>query len=278
MKIKNLYKDDISVSKGAFKIPISGLIDKYRARFEVLDKSGRFSHRVFRVLPNRTLVHVLVPSETLDDFSYDVVIEFNSMASDLMNCDVTMFSNSPSFAYTCCYVFYNHGHEKDPPKLIAQLLKAKHRGAESLLVSGLEDLFPQQMLTEPPKVRNPAELTVPDKTIYMALMYLENHVGIAGIGRGQPITERGLKAQLRDFDRLMRERKRAERKQKERRATEERAIDAEFRGKERELDRRNGIGTMTTKKPMGSMRAKAMSATKPGQGVKRPMGPRTNRR
>ena len=91
MKIKNLYKDDISVSKGAFKIPISGLIDKYRARFEVLDKSGRFSHRVFRVLPNRTLVHVLVPSETLDDFSYDVVIEFNSMASDLMNSVLCLY-------------------------------------------------------------------------------------------------------------------------------------------------------------------------------------------
>lgn len=277
MKIHQLYTEDISVAKGSFKIPIKGLIDRYRDRYDELSRSKRFSHVVYRLPGKRTVVVVKVPSESLENFTYDVAIDFLSIGPDFQNCDVTMFSNAPSFAYTCCYVFYNHGHENDPPRLIAQLLKAKRRGAECLLVAGLESKFPDQMLIEPPKVRNPAEIAVPDKTVYHALMYLEDRVGVSGLLGGQLATERTLQSQVRSFDQLMRERKRQERREKEDHERERRSIDREFKEREADLDRRNGLNVMAPKRANGAIRVKGTS-TKRTTRARSPSSPRSNRR
>ena len=84
MKLKEFLKDTLQVSKGAMKIETKGIIEGYRERYDVLrkDKSKPFRHDVYTMTPgNRVAVHIKVPSETVDKFYYDVLLELSAEKS-----------------------------------------------------------------------------------------------------------------------------------------------------------------------------------------------------
>lgn len=78
----------------------------------LLRENGSFTTRMYLDSKrDRYFMHMKVPSEIVEKFYYDVVIEFypidgtNTTQNDLTNYGVRFFSNDPSFAFTYEYVF-----------------------------------------------------------------------------------------------------------------------------------------------------------------------------
>lgn len=101
-------------------------------------------------------VHFKMPSETVKDFYYDVVIRFYTndnaerVNSSLKNYEVQFFSNDPAFVYTYLYVFHKH-------KMIIDDLKVK---------------CPKASLTMRPEQRNAYEVPGYVKSIYFAYILM----------------------------------------------------------------------------------------------------------
>lgn len=99
------------------------------------------------------LYYVKVPSEFYKEnkISYDVLflIKYDKQL-ERKNRQIFMYSNSPSFIFTYCYVYNKHG----------------------LLIDKLLDKFPREALTMPPDVRNPIQSLGFEKSTYIAAKYL----------------------------------------------------------------------------------------------------------
>lgn len=100
-------------------------------------------------------VHLVMPTETERDNTYDVVFYFypsekSKVSVSLYNHNIKVFSNSPSFAYTFAYV-YNQNQ---------------------MLIPGLRDKYPQEMIKQKPEVKNRYEVMNYDKYLFFAAKYL----------------------------------------------------------------------------------------------------------
>lgn len=100
--------------------------------------------------------HFKMPSETVKDFYYDVVIRFYTndnaerVNSSLKNYEVQFFSNDPAFVYTYLYVFHKL-------KMVIDDLKGK---------------CPKASLTMRPEQRNAYEVPGYVKSIYFAYILM----------------------------------------------------------------------------------------------------------
>lgn len=245
MKLDNFLKDSASIQKGAVKLPIKGMIEQYRERYNNLVKSGaKFRHQVYKTSPGgRTIVHVKCPSESVSNFFYDVLLEleYSDLTTRLEDCDVKIFSNCPSFVYTYAYVFYHYGSVEQSTKtknaierkkgatgMIINML-AKKIPADRLLVPGSEERLGDAVLDNAPVVRNPAGLPLLDKSLYHAIFYLQDNVPLRVIKSSKTYrTEAQIFASVADFDALMANRKHQEAREKQRkrdtRAAEENVV------------------------------------------------------
>lgn len=282
MKLKEFLKDTLQVSKGAMKIETKGIIEDYRERYDVLrkDKSKPFRHDVYTMTPgNRIAVHIKVPSETVDKFYYDVLLELSAEKSavDFGDCDVKVFSNCPSFVYSVAYVFAHWNPdtgkvERGGKGMMIDMLKGK-LPRDRMLIPGLENKLGRDPVHDAPVTRNPMGLPMFDKSIYFAVFYLMDDVSFASVMNNHRFrTTRQVFDNVAFFDQLMRERKRLENRQKEAKAKATRSTEKEFRSKERAVDRRNQSGMM---KPM---RAKTVSAVKSTRSPKTTSAVKTTRR
>lgn len=103
--------------------------------------------------------HVLVPSETARQNTYDVVIEISPPSKITMlnkpsldKYTAKFFSNCPSFAYTYANVMYSNG-----------------MGVESL-----KKKYPREILTKPPQVRNPTGVIMYEKSLVFAILAIQS--------------------------------------------------------------------------------------------------------
>lgn len=100
--------------------------------------------------------HIKIPSETLENFYYDVVIKFSTKDngirtnSILKDYDVQFFSNDPAFIYTYLYVFNKLG----------------------MIVDDLKQKCPRTSLTMRPSERNAYEVPGYVKSIYFAYILM----------------------------------------------------------------------------------------------------------
>lgn len=148
------------MGKGEASLPgreyiVAGLNDRYhrviQKKSHQFEKSNYFDPRT-----NEYYIHVIVPSESERDNTYDVVFRFLYDKDDraslvsLRNAQVQFFCNSPGFAYSFAYVYNEYG----------------------LLIPSLERKFPSLMLKKAPQVRNRFEMVGYDKYIYFAAKYL----------------------------------------------------------------------------------------------------------
>lgn len=105
---------------------------------------------------SRFMIYLKLPSETIDELTYDVVIDFYTTDDPvkkemtLENYWVRFFSNDPNFVFTYSYVFKING----------------------LLVPELQDKF--KYLDTKPKVTNPNKIVGYVKSLYMAYLYIMN--------------------------------------------------------------------------------------------------------
>ena len=129
---------------------------------KLIDKHKDFTIKVYNVKGETGyFFHVIIPSETKDDVSYDVVLrlypEDNDIAKDkgIKRYVMQVFSNCPSFTYTYAYVFNDY----------------------NMLINILRNKYSNMVLKDNPIVRNPGEVINFEKSIYYACKYITSHAG-----------------------------------------------------------------------------------------------------
>lgn len=244
MLLKEFMQDNMPLSKGSVKVPIKSIRDEYRERYDKLSKDKPFKHELYKTSPGgRVIVHVKVPSETLDTFYYDVLLEVEGTptARGLENCNVKFFSNCPSFVYTYAYIFYHLSADGTVSRdnksggAIITLLRRK-LPQDRLLMPGTEDKIGDAVLDNEPNTRNPHRLIMLDKSLYYAVFYLMDNVKLSDILNNHNLrTEAQILASVSDFDTLMAKRKQEERREKrtklQNQRTEQRAAHKEMKSK-----------------------------------------------
>lgn len=274
MLLKEFMQDNMPLSKGSVKIPIKGIRERYRTKYEILSRSKKFMHDVYKTAPGgRTIVHVKVPSETVDKFYYDVLLEVEPgpLARNLEQCNVKFFSNCPSFVYTYAYIFYHLNVDGETP---VKPPKTKSAGAiipmlvhkiprSRLLMPGTEEKLGDAVLDNAPDTRNPHRLIMLDKSIYYAIFYLQDNVPLPAIMKTRRYrTEAQVVGAVADFDTLMARRKQQAIKQKQQSNT--RSVQVEPELKPRKPASPNALAKVRPMKP-----TKPARPTKPTRAAKR---------
>lgn len=275
MLLKEFMLDNVSVGKGSIKIPMKGFIEEMHERYDEMSKNNvkPFLHAVYTVTPgDRMIVHVKVPSRSLaTKFYYDVLLELEPLknAVTIRDCHVKIFSDSPSFVYSYAYVFYHldpNGQTIDPkktrkgPGLLINKLQGKIP-ADRLLMPAAEKKLGDEVLKNPPVVRNPHNLPLFDSSIYLAIIYLEDVTTLPQLQRqAKRITENQLMSSIPEFDKLMEERKKIARKESDKKKQERAKIQATFKEHETKLRRLNN--TRNVLKPKAPISARKPSGMK----------------
>lgn len=131
--------------------------DKYGA--VLLRENGTFETRLYVDNSNqRYFCYMKVPSEVVEKFYYDVVIEFypidatNSTDSTLTNYGVRFFSNDPAFVFTYEYVFVEN----------------------DLFITELKSRASKLALKNKPDERNPYRIPGYVKSIFFCYLHMKN--------------------------------------------------------------------------------------------------------
>lgn len=260
MKLRAFMSDTMQPAKGAMKVSTKGIIEGYRERYDALIKrpEAKFQVQTYKVSPNhQIMVHVKVPSETVNKLHYDVLLALSPEKGtmDLLDCDVKIFSNCPSFVYSVAYIFAHWD-----PDAKAGTTTAKGKGMmidtlkgklprDRMLIPGTEKKLGKQPVHDPPVVRNPLGLPLFDKSIYYAIFYLQDNVPYDQIIRTHNnVSMARVVASVEDFERLMSYRRKLEQEQKRQKALQQKSTDKDSRTIERNLDKQNRAGMMLSPK------------------------------
>ena len=110
---------------------------------------GKIEYNLYKDKKAR-YAHIKVPSETVENFYYDVVIRFDNSANKLDECNVQFFSNDPSFNYTFAYAFKKN----------------------KLTIPELESKMSKEALRTPAKEKNPQNIIGYVKVFYFAYIFM----------------------------------------------------------------------------------------------------------
>lgn len=278
MKLRRFLEDEISLGKGSVKIPAAEMIRKYRDQYNIMKARGlRFKFTMHYVLPGgRIIVHVKVPSETVRNFSYDVLLELDSAggAKRFEDCHVRVFSNCPSFVYTYAYVFYHlPDDELGKPTMMIDDFRQKIP-KNCIMISDIAGKVGETPLTQRPVVRNPYGLPLFDKSIYYAVFYILEKLDFNRTMYNKHISSiPSILNSIEDFDTLMIRRKSAERKEKDAERANQKQTNRTMRQTEREQNKSAGVRRI---RPVVKKRAVSAVAKKNSGGVQK-ITPRSNR-
>lgn len=143
------------------KKPFGNTSDIATRKYEPKYKKLESKIKVKGYLPENkyTLIHIAIPSESRENYFYDVVIQFFTDDENIAkernyeHYYMKFFSNSPSFIYTYAALYHLNGYLID------------------ILLYKLDPVY----ATKLPKVRNPSMKLFYDSSIYMACRYLVKH-------------------------------------------------------------------------------------------------------
>lgn len=105
------------------------------------------------------ILHMKVPSEVVEKFYYDVVVEFSStnpatkIGNSLRKYDVRFYSNDPSFCYTFAHAFNKN----------------------KLFIDMLKDKMPRDFLNKVAKEKNPKDQVGYVKSIFFCFLLAERY-------------------------------------------------------------------------------------------------------
>lgn len=137
------------------------IIESYSKKWDVilLRENGNINYHLFKDSKHNAYYgHFKIPSETVKNFYYDVVIKFTADArvgeggKDLFKYAVQFYSNDPSFVYTYAYVFNKN----------------------DMFIKELSDRMSRDALRKPPKVKNPHQNTGYVKTLVFAYLFMKS--------------------------------------------------------------------------------------------------------
>ena len=143
------------------KKPFGNSSDIAQTKYEPKYKKLENKIKVKGYLPadKYTLIHIAIPSESKENYFYDVVIQFFTDDEEVAkernyeHYYMKFFSNSPSFIFTYAALYHLNGYLID------------------ILLYKLDPVY----ATKLPKVRNPNMELFYDSSIYMACRYLTKH-------------------------------------------------------------------------------------------------------
>lgn len=297
MKLRAFMEDSFAISKGSVKINIGETLDKYKQEYDLLaaNASHTFRHMLYTVTPgNRKIVHIKVPSKSVVGFHYDVLLELSAekTATDFLDADIKVFSNSPSFVYSVAYVFAHWDPDAkaspDERMMHADTL-AGSLPKNRMLVPGSERLLggarrpsskdpdrAKNSVYDQPVVRNPMGIPLFDKTVYQAIFYMMNELTLQEVmGNHNNVSASRVFNSIYTFDRLMNERKLMERKQREEKKAQRVETEKPFVKHERNLAKQNASGMQSPK----SMKSTSAAVKKVGSiQARTTVRPKTTRR
>lgn len=128
-----------------------GKLDKILVR-----EMGKIDYTLYKS-NNKYYVYIKIPSEVIEKFYYDVVIEFSEpkekslIDSTLKNYNVKFYSNDPSFVYTFAHAFIKN-------KMFIEELKGR---------------MSQEAITQVATEKNPSNQVGYVKSLYFAYLYLK---------------------------------------------------------------------------------------------------------
>ena len=234
-----------TISFGAVKIPLKETIEGYRTRYNALISKARITYTPYYVMPGgRILIHFKIPSETVPNFFYDVLLELSGgqKSKSFSECDVKFFSNCPSFVYTYAYTFYNFRDPSTKTKLFVDEFGQKIP-KNNLIVRPSEKKYDEIVLTSRPNTRNPYELPLLDKSLYYAIFFMIDNLDYNRIiGNRHLSTIAAIMRNITSFDKLMMQRKKAVAEGRESKRKKTIHATAFHRSHEKRLNRENDAG------------------------------------
>ena len=269
MKLKRFLSDTLSFGSGSVKIPASEMIESFKTRYDEMIKRGlKFKLSFHRVNPGgAVVVHTKVPSETVEGFYYDVLIELVSNgAKDFEECDIKIFSNCPSFVYTYAYVFYHLDDDEAPTKQKGLIIDEYHKKIpkDNLMLSITSKKLSEEILHGRPIVRNPYGLPLFDKSIYFAIFNMLDRTDFNQVINNKRATsQKALFDSIPSFETLMTKRKDLDQKNKERSRRDKTEIEKQFKKVERKLNTLNrGESTKVVERLRGTTSNTSSSVNK----------------
>lgn len=137
--------------------------DMYKSKFDkvLLREMGTIKYTIYKASDSTDsyYIHMLIPSEVIEKFYYDVVIRLFTTENkkktnvNLREYAVQFFSNDPAFVYTFAHSF------------------AKNH----LFIPDLEKRMSQQALRDKARVKNPKDEVWYVKSLYFAYLTLEKY-------------------------------------------------------------------------------------------------------
>lgn len=166
----------------------------YRERFNILlvRENGEIQYQLYNGKGDIYWIHLKIPSETVPDFYYDVVMKFTGNTElattgiGLNKYPVQFFSNDPAFVYTYAYVFKRAG----------------------LLIEELEPRMAKKALRKAAVEKNPSNQVGYVKTIYFAYLFMKDR-GLFNRTRylGEPnFTKKAILEEVENADKKIQER------------------------------------------------------------------------
>lgn len=119
---------------------------------------GKIDYKFFKDKQNRLYGYFKIPSETIEKFYYDVVVEFTGnedvkeAGTNLFEYNVRFFSNDPAFTFTYAYVFNRN----------------------DLLIKALRSKMSQKAIKKAAVEKNPSNQVGYVKTLYFVYLTMLN--------------------------------------------------------------------------------------------------------
>ena len=281
MIIATWLRGDISIRKGAMRISVSGQVEKYHKEYETVLKQHRdeFKYLLYKV-DDRRLVHLKIPS-SVEGMFYDVVIEFMKFnPADLELSDIHVFSNSPAFVFTSAFALLSYGDYINTGKLLRR--GSIRRGNDCQLVEGLENKLSDRALMEPPNVRNPTQIALPDKTVYFGIFYILEKISPEQMLEDSTQTSiQRIAAEIPDFEAIMQMRRNLDKAHKE---EKKQKYDEEMNDLKSKEKKNTGVtNSKGVQQPKSPLRPKSLNSVTSKNKVKslsqpkKPTSPRTSR-
>lgn len=125
----------------------------------MLRENGRIEYHLYKDSKSNTYwIYLKIPSETVRNFYYDVVLKFSAdqkvenAGEDLFKYSVKFYSNDPAFVYTYAHVFLKN----------------------DLFIKELSTKMSKEAIRKNPKEKNPGNNIGYVKTIYFAYLFIKN--------------------------------------------------------------------------------------------------------
>ena len=227
--------------KGDSSINRATLISVLDGKYDKLVKDKTIQFKIYKKIKGGSYyIHLIIPSETERDNTYDVVFLFEDIKKEhiksgtISDYDIRVFANSPSFVYTFAKVY----KEND------------------MFIDSLSSKYEKEILSLDPKVRNRYGIVNYDKYVYFGAKFIMESRLLTKASlnlRSITYSKTVFNARIRSLGTIMNEYHKAEKKLKNKKETTKKTTHSA----QPKIKTAGGIKTAKTVKPKTPKQPKA---------------------